>query len=64
MTTLRQKILALVQRRFPQKKTLASKLVNVIEKPENLEEVLFQLALIQTAEEVQNCLLEVIQKDE
>lgn len=62
--SLRQKILELVQRRFPQQKKLAGKLINVIEKPEKLEDVLLQLAFIQTAEEMHSCLLDAIQQDE
>ena len=62
--SLREKILTLVQRRFPQQNRITVKLVNLIEKPDRLEDVLLQLALAQTGAEVQNCLLEAIQKDE
>jgi len=62
--SLRQKVLELVQRRFPQQKKLASKLINLIEQPEKLEDVLLQLAFVQTAEEMHACLLDAIQQEE
>jgi predicted transposase YdaD len=62
--SLRQKILEMVQRRFPQQKTQASTLISIIENPEKLEEILLQLAFLQSAEEMHACLLEAIRQDE
>jgi predicted transposase YdaD len=61
--SLRQKILALVEAHFPEQKSVTSQLINLIKKPEILEDLFFQVAMAQSGEEVQKKVLQAIQRN-
>ena len=58
----RELLLALVQARFPTMARLTKKLVAVIDDPASLQDLAVKVSMAQTAEEVQQYLLEGIEK--
>ena len=58
----RELLLAIIQARFPQMARLTKKLVTVIDDPVSLQDVTVKISMAQTDEEVQQYLLEGIEK--
>jgi len=58
----RETLLAIVQVRFPKMALLTKKLVNIIDDPASLQDVAVKISMAQTDEEVQQYLLEGIEK--
>ncbi len=58
----REMLLAIVQARFPTMARLTKKLVTVIDDPASLQDVTVKISMAQTTEEVQQYLLEGIEK--
>ena len=64
LSSLRQKLLVLLQKRFPQLHQLASKRMAQITRPDVLEDLMVQLALAQDPNEAQEALLSLAQNDQ
>ena len=64
LSSLRQKLLMLLQKRFPQLQQLASKRLAQITRPDVLEDLMVQLALAQDPNEAQEALLSLEQNDQ
>lgn len=58
----REMLLAIVQARFPKMARLTKKLVAAIDDPTSLQDVTVRISMAQTTEEVQQYLLEGIEK--
>ncbi|HEU0003882.1 MAG TPA: hypothetical protein VFQ36_23445 [Ktedonobacteraceae bacterium] len=59
----RETLLAIVQARFPRMVRLTKKLVTVIDDTASLQEVIVKISMAQTTQEVQQYLLEAIEKN-
>src|SRR5436305_533462 len=64
LSSLRQKLLMLQHKRFPQLSQLASKRVAQITRPDILEDLMVKLALAQDSDEAQEALLALAQNDQ
>jgi len=60
----REMLLAIVQARFPKMARLTKKLVAAIDDPASLQDVTVKISMAQTTEEVQQYLLEGIEKSD
>ncbi|TMC18687.1 MAG: hypothetical protein E6J34_16465 [Chloroflexi bacterium] len=64
LSSLRQKLLMLQQKRFPQLSQMASKRVAQITRPDVLEDLMVKLALAQDSDEAEEALLVLAQSDQ